>query len=160
MEIAFFKVGSDEEKRESLLFLIEAFFLAGRRQQLILPHSAAVDYIDQWLWNEPRASFLPHGVASRLTPLQQQREPLLLSERPSVNLNGAQLLFNLHEEPWQLDKEQEPLPHLLIELLDGTAPERQKRAEHHLSYYQERGKVPKQYIWSHWRLAGSIDQLF
>lgn len=61
----------------------------GERVMIATPSQAASNFIDEFLWKQPKEGFLPH-----LCPTAPCDDPIIISNK-STNLNKAQVLINL-----------------------------------------------------------------
>lgn len=116
-------------KLRRLSATIEFHFLRKQAVLILTPSETAAKYIDDFLWKQPKESFLPHIISQETT-----REQIVITTRRE-NLNNAHVLINLTPEQIPFFKD------LTIgyELWDETDPKKKFLAEKKQHEYQSAG---------------------
>lgn len=129
--IIFLRVYDSKSKLMRLCTTIHQNFAQGKKIIIQTPSSEASQYLDDFLWNTPIDSFLPHEVSEQFT-----RIPVVITQKRE-NLNEAQILINLcshiHPNPSSFQK--------IYELWDLTNPLKEEESRQRKMNYEER-KLP------------------
>lgn len=89
MKIRFLKTTDNAMKLRRLGASIEYYFLKNQKVLITVPNDAAANYIDAFLWKQPKESFLPHTVSHS----DIINEVVISTEQE--NYNEADVLINL-----------------------------------------------------------------
>lgn len=89
MKIRFLKTVDNAMKLRRLGASVEYYFLKKKKILITVPSDAAATYIDDFLWKQPKESFLPHVNGD-----DQADSEIVITTREK-NINGADILINL-----------------------------------------------------------------
>lgn len=89
MKIRFLKTVDNAMKLRRLGASVEYYFLKKKKVLITVPSEAAATYIDDFLWKQPKESFLPHAN----TNTQADFEVVITTQEK--NINDADILINL-----------------------------------------------------------------
>ena len=108
---------------------VEYFFLKKRKVPITVPSDAAAKYLDDFLWKQPKESFLPHAVAEKKCTDE------VVITTCKENLNHANVLINLCPELSPIASAFETV----FELWDETTLEHRERSDKKFNDYAELG---------------------
>lgn len=108
---------------------IEYYFLKKKRILITVPSEAAAEYIDDFLWKQPKESFLPHAYSKN----DEGSEVVITTEQK--NSNQANVLINLCPGQSTILDQFETV----YELWDETDEKRKEQSRLKFEAYQSSG---------------------
>lgn len=123
--VTFFQVRTSEEKLRCVCKCVEHAFYQKQRVLIRVANQQVASYIDDLLWRYSHESFIPHVVSE--SPIQAA----VVITTQDENLNEAQVLLNLKQDPYQ----QKPLPAQIYELMDLSDESKKRFSEERKSTY-------------------------
>ena len=108
---------------------VEYYFLKKKRVLITVPSEAAAKYLDDFLWKQPKESFLPHSIAEK-----ECVDEVVITTSQS-NLNHADVLINLCPELSSIANEF----NTVFELWDETSASRRDQSEEKFKSYEISG---------------------
>lgn len=129
MKIRFLKTTDNAMKLRRIGASVEYYFLKKNRVLITVPSDAAASYLDDFLWKQPKESFLPHTVS------QEPSSEEVVITTMQVNLNEADVLINLCSELSPIAKEFKTV----FELWDETSQSRRENSEEKFKAYEASG---------------------
>jgi DNA polymerase III subunit chi len=129
MKILFLKTTDNAMKLRRLGATIESHFQKGERVLISVPNAAAANFLDDFLWKQPKESFLPHVIASCACS-----EPIVIATEPQ-NFNEADILINLCPEISSM----RDMFKLIYELMDETDATKKAHSEKKVEDYLSLG---------------------
>lgn len=125
-KVTFLKAHTPQEKLKILQETAQTLFLSGKRFTLLAPNEEAVKYLDNFLWNTPPESFLPHQVTTKPT------EEIVVITTLQENFNRSVACINVSAKPVVADFAE------VYELLDYTSPAKAEQSELKINSYTKR----------------------
>ena len=122
-KVTFLKAHTPQEKLKILQETVQTLFLSGKRFTLIAPNEEALRYLDNFLWNTPPESFLPHQISSKPT------EEIVVLTTQQENFNRSHACINVSMKPIIADFAE------VFELLDYTTPAKAEQSDLKLKSY-------------------------
>ncbi len=122
-KVFFLKAYTAQEKLKLIQETAQTLFQSGKRFTLLAPSEEALRYLDQFLWNNPVESFLPHQISHRPT------EEIVVLTTHADNLNQSIACINVSPSKVTGSFQE------IYELLDYTTPAKQEQAELKLKMY-------------------------
>lgn len=116
-------------KLRRLSAAIEFHFLRKQTTLILVPSDVAAKYIDEFLWKQPKDSFLPHIISNEFIS-----EPIVITTERK-NLNNASILINLTSEKFPTFDTLATV----YEISDETDTEKKQLAERKRHDYQSSG---------------------
>lgn len=108
---------------------VEYYFLKKKKILITVPSEAAAEYIDDFLWKQPKESFLPHTYSKN----NEGSEVVITTEQK--NINQANLLINLCPGQSSILDQFETV----YELWDETDEKRKEQSRLKFEAYQNSG---------------------
>lgn len=129
MKIRFLKTVDNAMKLRRLGASVEYYFLKKKKILITVPSEAAAEYIDDFLWKQPKESFLPHTYSKN----NEGSEVVITTEQK--NINQANLLINLCPGQSSILDQFETV----YELWDETDEKRKEQSRLKFEAYQNSG---------------------
>jgi len=129
MKIKFLKTTDNSMKLRRLGASIEYYFLKNKRVLVVVPSEAAGEYLDKFLWEQPKESFVPHCFSN-----DKLNEEVVITTENS-NLNNAEILINLCPDRSPIADQFE----FVFELWDETDQSRKELSEKRFNAYAAAG---------------------
>lgn len=99
---------------------------------IAVPSLEAAQYVDLLLWRHPEESFIPHVLTSHPT-----QEWIAITVQPTLNLNKAQVLFNLCTNIPSISDEMD----YIYEIFDETQTDKNLLSQERMGTYQSKGYI-------------------
>lgn len=115
-KVTFLRAKNAKEKLSTLTETLEALLLEGKRSLVLVPNEAALNFLDDHLWDYKKEAFLPHAIS-----MGPSKAPVVLTTL-AENLNQAEAIVNLLPTP--LSKTAAENFNKVFELLDETSEEK------------------------------------
>ncbi|SRR3989339_206717 len=130
VKVIFFTIKDASSKLKILVQTATSHFLKKEKIQIVVPDKAALEFVDQLLWNQPKESFLPHSTEV-LLPYQD----LVFLSLPFPTLEEYPIVFNLCQTPFDIT----PSLRTLYELEDLSHPQKAAAFQGKFKQYQKAG---------------------
>ncbi len=93
-KVIFITVSQNREKLKKIQQIVTKHFNAKVPLLILTPNSTASEYVDQFLWNTPIHSFIPHSISTSIS-----EDLICITHRDNINPNKAKRLLNLTGNP-------------------------------------------------------------
>lgn len=128
IKVIFLTSSSSQEKIKKLLQTVHAHYVEKKFLYIVADDPKVSEYVDNLLWQQPKESFMPHGLTS------SPNYWITICTNQNIPNNGA-ALFNLTQEPLHVC-----LPTCKIFEFDASPiPGQKKIFEKKYKFYQECG---------------------
>ena len=130
VKVIFFTIKEANAKVKALLQTVTSHFWRKEKIQILVPDKAALEFVDNLLWNQPKESFLPHSTGEIL-PFQD----LVFLSLPLPSVPPYPTLFNLCQTPYPASTDLK----ILYELEDLSHPRKAAAFQNKFKEYQKSG---------------------